>query len=139
MLSVESWVFVAYLLPLAPCPKTIPSIVLAFFLGAVAIFDGMARTVVIACEAGQALAVVHPLRHPICRHTHILCRTYRHALAAMDAAVGLDMKRTVVDQVFHEDTAYHPAVDAGPPPSDDPMLTALAIGDLPGILIQQLG
>ena len=82
--------------------------ILPLVCGAVAVGDGMVRAVVIAGEAGEALAVVQPLGLGSQSATDVAHGAYVGTDAAHDAALAVDAKRLVGDEPTGEGTAEQP-------------------------------
>ena len=88
--------------------------ILSLVTGAPPIFYGMRRAVVIACEAGNAPSVVHPLWVFVAVLHHVCHRTASHTKSAANAAVFHHMERFVRKQPTNESPSQQSAVGLGP-------------------------
>lgn len=76
--------------------------------------NGMPRAVVVAGKAGEACAVVLPLRLQAFASVYIVCGAYLCANAALDAPLAFYPERLVGDEVPDKDAADEPRIDARP-------------------------
>ena len=94
--------------------------VLSLVSGASAVFDGVVRTVMIACEAAEAAALVLPFRlHPEAA-SDVGNGTYVSADAAFHTAAADNPERGIGDEDVFKECAEHPTVGLRPSPFDQP-------------------
>ena len=89
--------------------------VLSLVLGALPEVNGMRGAVVVAVEAGQAVAIVQPLRSLALAALDVAHRADTGADAAPETFLRVYVEVLVGDEMVQEERPYHPAVDAWPP------------------------
>ena len=89
--------------------------------------NGMMRTMVVACEAGEAILVMQPFWVSTMTALDITYRTDVGTDATFHAAVFLNMKPFVGDEYFLEESSYYLCEEPGNRTFDESVYALLAI------------
>ena len=81
--------------------------ILSLLPGLFSKLNGMMRTMVVACEAGEAILVMQPFRVSAMTALDITYRTYVGTDAALHATVFLYVETLVGDEYILEETTHH--------------------------------
>ena len=101
--------------------------ILSLLPGLFSKLNGMMRTMVVACEAGEAILVMQPFRVSTMTALDITYRTDVGTDATLHAAVFLNMKPLVGDEYFLKESSYYFCEEPGNRTFYEPVYALLAI------------
>ena len=101
--------------------------ILSLLPGLFSKLNGMMRTMVVACEAGEAILVMQPFRVSAMTALDITYRTDVGTDATLHAAVFLNMKPLVGDEHLLEESSYYLCEEPGNRTFYEPVYALLAI------------
>ena len=101
--------------------------ILSLLPGLFSKLNGMMRTMVVACEAGEAILVMQPFRVSTMTSLDIAYRTDIGTDATLHAAVFLNMKPLVGDEHFLKESSYYLCEEPGNRTFYEPVYALLAI------------
>ena len=101
--------------------------ILSLLPGLFSKLNGMMRTMVVACEAGEAILVMQPFRVSAMTALDITYRTDVGTDATLHAAVFLNMKPLVGDEHLLKETAHNLGEEPGNRTFYEPVYALLAI------------
>ena len=104
--------------------------ILSLLPGLFSKLNGMMRTMVVACEAGEAILVMQPFRVSTMTALDITYRTDVGTDATLHAAVFLNMKPLVGDEHFLKESSYYLCEEPRDRTFDESVYSLFAIENL---------